>query len=83
MPLHAEKVMVWCAISVNRVFGPFFFEESIDQHNYLNMFKDWPKLLRTDSYKKYRFKDGYYIPPHTANLVQKWLIDRMRENFIS
>jgi hypothetical protein len=84
MPLYAEKVMVWCAISVNRVFGPFFFGKSIYQHNYLNMLKDyfWPKLLSTDGYKKYRFQqDG--APPHTANLVQKWLTDRMGENFIS
>ena len=25
MPLHAEKVMVWCAISVIRVFRPILF----------------------------------------------------------
>ena len=41
MPLHAEKVMVWCAISVNRIFGPFFFEESIDQHIYLATVKNF------------------------------------------
>jgi len=68
MPLHAEKVMVWCAISVNRVFGPFFVGKSIYQHNYLNMLKDYflPKLLCTDGYKKYRFQqDG----PHLTRLI--------------
>ena len=37
LPLHDEKVLVWCAISAERIFGPYFFSESVNQHNYLEM----------------------------------------------
>ena len=72
-PLHDEKVLVWCAISANGVFGPFFFKDYVNQHNYLEMLKEnfWPKVLRTPDYKKYYFQqDG--ARPHTAIEVQKW-----------
>jgi len=84
LPLHDEKIMVWCAISVNRIFGPYFYEETINQNNYLDMLKKffWPKLLRTNDYKNYRFQqDG--APPHTANKVQEWLTDRFSTKFIN
>ena len=43
-PLHDQKVLVWCAIYANRVFGPYFFEETVNQHNNLSMLKEffWP-----------------------------------------
>ena len=81
--LHGEKVMVWCAISVNRVFGPFFFDTTVNAANYLEMLKDffWPKLLRTQEYKKYFFQqDG--APPHAATEVQNWLRSKFEERFI-
>jgi hypothetical protein len=40
-PIHDQKVLVWCAISANKVFGPFFFEESVNQQNYLTVLKDF------------------------------------------
>ena len=52
-PLHDKKILVWCAISAERVFGPYYFEESVNQHNYLEMLKNyfWSKVLRTADYK--------------------------------
>ena len=82
-PLHDEKILVWCAISADRVFGPYFFEENVNQHNYLEMLKSffWPKVLRTADYKKYYFQqDG--ATPHTATAVQTWLGERFGKKFI-
>ena len=44
-PLHDEKVLVGCGISCLKIYGPYFFEESVNQHNYLEMLKKffWPK----------------------------------------
>ena len=57
VPLQDEKIHVWCAISANRIFGPFYFEETVKKENYLEMLQTffWPKLLRTKDYKKYFF----------------------------
>jgi hypothetical protein len=82
-PLHDKKILVWCAISAKRVFGPYYFEESVNQHNYLEMLKNffWPKVLRTADYKKYHFQqDG--ATPHTATEVQRWLGERFGKKFI-
>ena len=82
-PLHDQKILVWCAISVDRVYGPFFFEACVNQHNYLEMLKNffWPKILRTVDYKKYYFQqDG--ATPHTAMAVQSWLSDKFGTKFI-
>ena len=42
---HDEKVLVWCGISCRKVYGPFFFEKPVNQHNYLEMLNNffWPK----------------------------------------
>ena len=48
VPLYNQKVLVWCAISANRVFGPNFVEESVNKDNYLHMLQNYfsPKLPR-------------------------------------
>jgi hypothetical protein len=82
-PLYDKKILVWCAISANRVFGPYFFEDSVNQHNYLEMLQNffWPKVLRTADYKKYYFQqDG--ATPHTAISVQTWLSGRFGTKFM-
>ena len=83
MPLHDQKVLVWCAISANRIFGPYFFEESVNKDNYLQMLQNifWPKQLRTAAYQKYYFQqDG--ATPHTANIVQEYLRAKFSTKFI-
>lgn len=82
-PLFDKKILVWCAISVNRVYGPYFFETSVNQENYLEMLKIffWPKILNTPDYKKYYFQqDG--ATPHTAISVQTWLSGKFGKKFI-
>ena len=82
-PLQDQKILVWCGISANRVFGPYYFEDTVNQVNYLEMLKKffWPKLLRTAEYKKYYFQqDG--ARPHTATTVQTWLTEKFGDKFI-
>lgn len=82
-PLHDAKVLVWCAITSRKVYGPYFFEESVNQHNYLHMLKSffWPRHYRLKDAKKYYFQqDG--ATPHTANLVQDYLKDKFGDQFI-
>jgi hypothetical protein len=72
-PLHFLKLLVFCAISATKIYGPYYFLTSVNQHNYLEMLKVWfwPKHLRTSEYKKYYFQqDG--APSHTSNIVQYW-----------
>lgn len=83
MPLFDKKILVWCGISVNRIFGPYYFEKPVNQHNYLEMLQKffWPKVLRTASYEKYYFQqDG--ATPHTANDVQDWLKSKFLNKFV-
>ncbi len=82
-PLHDQKVLVWCAISAKKIYGPFFFENYVNQHNYLDMLKTffWPKHLKTAEYKKYYFQqDG--AGPHKATMVQSWLKSKFGNRFI-
>ena len=83
-PLHDAKVLVWCAISCRKIYGPYFFEETVNQHTYLDMLKNffWPKHYRVESHKKYYFQqDG--ATPHTANMVQEWLQSKFGEKFMT
>jgi len=38
-PLNDAKVLVWCAISAKKIYGPYFFETTVNQHIYINMLK--------------------------------------------
>ena len=83
MPLYDDKILVWCAISATKIYGPFFFESSVNKENYLEMLRNffWPKQLRTKDYKKYYFQqDG--ATPHTAIIVQEWLKSKFLTKFI-
>ena len=83
LPLHDQKVLVWCAISSERIYGPYFFEESVNQQNYLAMLKFyfWTRHLHMPDYKNYYFQqDG--ATPHTASIVQNFLFSKFKSKFI-
>lgn len=83
MPLHDEKILVWCAISAEGIIGPYFFEESVNQHNYLEMLQTffWRRHVQRPNSSKYYFQqDG--ATPHTADKVQKWLSEKFSNRFI-
>ena len=82
--LYDKKILAWWAISVDWVFGSYFFETSVNQNNYLDMLKKlfWPKILRTPDYKKCYFQqDG--ATPHTDIAVQTLLSGKFGKQFIN
>jgi len=59
-----QKLSVFCAISATKIYWPYYFSTSVNQHNYLEMLKVWfwPKHLRISEYKKTYFQqDGPLI----------------------
>ena len=38
-PLYDEKVLVWCAMSSKRIYGPYFFNSTVTEESYLRMLK--------------------------------------------
>ena len=81
-PLYDQKVLVWCAMSSQRIYGPYFFETTVNQNNYHNMLVKffWPKVVRED-YKNYYFQqDG--ATPHTSKKAQKYLRSKFGDKFI-
>lgn len=83
MPLHDKKVLVWCAISAEGIMGPYYFEESVNKDNYLEMLKTyfWRRHVQTPNNTKYYFQqDG--ATPHTADTVQNWLKDKFSKKFV-
>lgn len=80
--LHSPSVMVWCAISKDRVIGPYFFENgTVTGELYKNMLSQYafPRFsrLRPD----YIFmQDG--APPHYSNRVRAYLNNKRPGNWI-
>ena len=71
------------AISTDHVFGPYFFEESVNQHNYLEMLKSkyYPRYVRVKGNVDYYFsQDG--ATPHTAKSVQAGLTELFNKKFL-
>jgi len=60
---------VWCAISASKVYGPYFFSETVNQHNYLTMLQDffWKKQIKTPDYKKILFSAGWRNTTHSKH----------------
>ena len=83
VPLNDQKVLVWCAISATRTFGPYFFEGTVNSTNYLEMIRTFfiPKVDKTQHYgKSYFQQDG--ATAHTATAVQTYLTERFEGRFI-
>jgi hypothetical protein len=36
MPLHDQKIDVWCTIAASRIVGPIFFENAINSERYVS-----------------------------------------------
>jgi hypothetical protein len=72
--------MIWAAISARHIFGPYFFEGSVNQHTYLTMLRDWlvPQLEHMNLIGKVWFQqDG--APVHYAISVREYLSDVCRD----
>jgi hypothetical protein len=83
VPLHDKKVLVWCAISSTHVFGPYFFDTTVNSTNYLEMLRTYfiPRVDKTQDYgKSYFQQDG--ARAHTATVVQTYLTQRFGTRFL-
>uniref|UniRef100_A0A914PRY5 Transposase n=1 Tax=Panagrolaimus davidi TaxID=227884 RepID=A0A914PRY5_9BILA len=74
-PLHSEKIMVWCAISVFGILGPYYFDGNVNNENYLMLLKEFHRDLKskfpTQSKTAILQQDG--APPHWHKSVRSWL----------
>ena len=54
-PLYDKKVLFFCAMSSKRIYGPYFFESTVNEVKYHKMLVHffWPKIVREDCRKYY------------------------------
>ena len=72
----SKKVNVWCAITINRIIGPYFFQENVNQNSYLEMLNTYFWTEFEEENLEYRRKayfqqDG--CPAHSTLQVRNWL----------
>ena len=82
-PLNDDKIMVWCAFSACKVYGPYFFKENVNWQNYLDCLKNyfWPKHKNLKNAAQFYFQqDG--APPHRKKEVQDWLKSKFGDRFL-
>jgi hypothetical protein len=68
------RVMVWCGIWGDRIIGPFFFDNSVNGHTYLELLMEklWPQISQDPNLPEAMFQqDG--APGHFALTVRNWL----------
>jgi len=81
--LFEQKVLVWCAFSSEKVYGPYFFENTVNWENYMQMLTKffWPRHKRLKNHQFYFFQqDG--APPHRKKEVQEWLKGKFGARFL-
>ena len=78
----SPKVNVFCAVSQDRVYGPFFFEgNTVTGQAYLEMLQNWLfTLLQADSNDFIFQQDG--APPHWHLGVRAFLNENMPQRWI-
>ena len=81
--LHSPRTTAWAAISLDRIYGPFFFDESVNSERYLDMLRDdfWPLLQGNGKEGDLLFmQDG--VPPHWGTQVRRWLNDHFPQRWM-
>ena len=70
VPKTEEGMMVWCGLSLDRLLGPYFFDETVTGLMYRQMLVDyaWPQLQRKKLYFQH---DGEAL--HYVFIVREWL----------
>lgn len=82
---YSAKVNVWCAISYHGIIGPYFFDNTVNQHTYLDMLQNFVDERLDDlpiNYlaRCYFQQDG--CPAHYARIVVEWLNQQFGQNWI-
>ncbi len=80
--LYDKKVLVFCAMPCQRIYGPYFLELTVNENNYHKMLVQffWPKVVREDFRKYYFQQDG--ASPHRGKKVKNYLRSKIKEKFI-
>jgi ribosomal protein S25 len=82
--MNSPKITVWCAMSSKQIIGPYFFdEETVNQHNYLDMLQNYfhPIMKNKRMIKKMFFQqDG--APAHFSKNVRAWLNNNFGDRWI-
>lgn len=80
-----KKVNVWCGIFYDRIVGPYFIEENLNQHVYLDLLENFvlpflntlqPEVRRNIFWQQ----DG--CPAHSSVLVRQWLTDHLGDRWM-
>lgn len=84
-PLHSPKVTVWCGLSSNRIYGPYFFEDpegnarTVTSETYIEMLN---MIFVNDIYPDQWFQqDG--ATAHTSLRAREWLTNQFGNKIIS
>jgi hypothetical protein len=80
--LHSPKTTVWAAISRKKVYGPFFFDQTITSERYLEMLQQsfYASLTRREKQTMIFMQDG--APPHWGLTVRAWLNDKFQQRWM-
>lgn len=81
--MHSPRTTVWAAIWHSGLYGPFFFDETVNKDRYLQMLKSefWPMVQADGRSNSIIFmQDG--APPHWGLPVRNWLNDQMSQRWM-
>ena len=89
VPLHSDKVTVWCGLNSTKVFGPYFFEDSetgsaltVTKERYTTMLMEtFPEDSEEANSHTIFMQDG--APAHTSRMAMEWLENRFPGRLIS
>jgi len=83
--LHAQKVLMWCAVSTQSLTGPFMFEDYVNGENYAMMLDSFflPQLRRRQCslHAQWFQQDG--ARPHTTPEVLEFLHSKFQHCIVS
>ena len=83
--LHSRKCTAWCALSSDRIIGPYWFEDNaenavtVNQENYRHVIKKFTACLRGRRFEKKLWFQQDGATPHTAVETRKLLSEKFEE----
>jgi hypothetical protein len=83
MPIHSEKVGVWCALSLRRITGPIFFHETVNSDRYVNNILSPFFNQLTDEETQYGYFQQDNATAHTANAAMVAIWEVFEDRIIS
>lgn len=89
VPLHSQKVTVWCGFNSRKVFGPYFYEDSesgkavtVTKERYTEMLAQiFPEDSEDVDSEAIFQQDG--APAHTSRMAMEFLSNRFPNRLIS